>query len=245
MTKPWVLASSTLTRRQFLVRCGLLAALAEVPELLAVSKWSPAHAQSPDLVRESLNGLVAFVLPGDDPFSVAQGQSAAGAGGVAAGATQAVIDVLDHVIPAPDTALANDQTVPLSAAVAGLLDAVGVLVNPLALLAGSGPFLSPFARLSFTDKARVLQMLEGLDLPDAVLPQPLTRVSGNLSYLFAILPSLVAFCSAGEAGVFEPATKSLRTRPVSWQLSNHRPNGPTEGWDEFKGFYQGRRKATA
>src|SRR5207249_11637086 len=69
-------AASSVTRRQFLVRCGVLAALAEVPGLLALSKWSPAHAESPDLVRDSLNGLVAFVLPGDDPFSVAQGQTA-------------------------------------------------------------------------------------------------------------------------------------------------------------------------
>jgi hypothetical protein len=234
-----------VTRRQFLVRCGVAAALAEVPGLLALSKWSPAHAQSVDLVRESLNGLVAFVLPGDDPFSVAQGLAASGPGGVAGGTVEGVVYVLDHVVPLPDNAGANDQTIPLAAAVAGLLDAVALVVNPLATVLGTGPSLSPFARLPAGDKAKVLQLLEGVDLPDVALPEPLTRVSGNLTYLFAVLPGLVAFIAAGEAAVFDPATKTLRSRPVGWQLSNHRPNGPTDGWDELKGYYRGHRKASA
>ena len=238
-------AASSVTRRQFLVRCGVLAALAEVPGLLALSKWSPAHAESPDLVWDSLNGLVAFVLPGDDPFSVAQGQTAPGPGGVAGGTVEGVVSVLDHVVPLPDTAGANDQSIPLAAAVAGLLDAVAVVVNPLAAVAGAGPSLSPFARLPFGDKAKVMQLLEGVDLPDVALPEPLTRVSGNLTYLFAILPALVAFTAAGESAVFDPGTKALTSRPLGWQLSNHRPNGPTDGWDELKGYWQGRRKANA
>ena len=247
METPSGLVGSALTRRQFLVRCGLLAALAEVPALLTLSTWSPAHAQSPDLVRESLNGLVAFTLPGGDPFSVAQGQSVQAAGAVGAGTVEVLIEILDGVLPVPDVVGSSDATVPLSGAVAGLLDTVAVVVNPLVVnpLGPNATFLSPFARLSYADKARVLRMLEGLELPDAALPEPLTRISGNLSYLFGILPSLVAFLSAGEASVFDPATKSLRGRPVSWDLSGYQPNGPVEGWDELKGYYQGRRKATA
>jgi hypothetical protein len=238
---------SALTRRQFLVRCGLLAALAEFPALVSTSKWFPAHAQSPDLVRESLNGLVAFALPGDDPFSVAQGQSVQGPGAVGAGTVEVLIDILDSVLPFPDVVGTSDSTVPLSSAVAGLLDTVALVVNPLVVnpLGPGATFLSPFARLPFADKARVLGMLEGLELPDAALPEPLTRISGNLAYLFGILPSLVAFLAAGEGAVFDPATRSLRGRPVSWELSGHQPNGAVEGWDELKGFYQGRRKASA
>lgn len=237
--------ASTWTRRQFLVRAGVAAALAEVPGLLALSKWSLAHAESPDLVRESLNALVAFVLPGDDPFSVAQGVTAPGPGGVAGGAVDGVIDVLDHVIPVPDNAGANNLAIPLSPAVAGLLDTVALVVNPLASLTGGGPSLAPFARLSFADKAKVLQLLEGLELPDVVLPEPLTKVSGNLNYLFGILPSLVGFISFGESSVFDSGSRSLRSRPVGWQISNHRPDGPTDGWPELKGYWQGRRKASA
>ena len=105
--------------------------------------------------------------------------------------------------------------------------------------------LQTFARLPFGDKAKVLQLLEGVDLPDVALPEPLTRVSGNVTYLFAILPALVAFTAAGESAVFDPGTKALTSRPLGWQLSNHRPNGPTDGWDELKGYWQGRRKANA
>lgn len=238
-------SASTWTRRQFLVRAGVAAALAEVPGLLALSKWSPAHAQSPDLVRESLNALVAFVLPGDDPFSVAQGVTAPGPGGVAGGAVDGVIEVLDHVIPVPDNVGANNLTVPLAPAVAGLLDAVALVVNPLASLTGGGPSLAPFARLSFADKGKVLQLLEGVDLPDVVLPEPLTKISGNLNYLFGILPSLVGFITFGESSVFITGSKSLGSRPVGWQISGHRPDGPTDGWNELKGYWAGQRKASA
>ena len=238
-------SASTWTRRQFLVRAGVVAALAEVPGLLALSKWSPAHAENPDLVKESLNALVAFVLPGDDPFSVAQGVTASGPGGVAGGAVDGVMDVLDHVIPLPDNAGANNASIPLAAGVAGLLDAVALVVNPLASLTGGGPSLAPFARLSFADKAKVLQLLEGVDLPDVALPEPLTKVSGNLNYLFGILPSLVGFIAFGESYMFDPVTKGLRARPVGWEISGFRPDGPTDGWNELKGYWAGRKKASA
>ena len=52
-----------------------------------------------DLTRDTLNGLVAFVTPGDDPYSVAQGVATTGPGGIAAGATDAMIETLDRVVP--------------------------------------------------------------------------------------------------------------------------------------------------
>jgi hypothetical protein len=233
-----------ITRRQFLTRSGALAALvalADVPGVLRVAGWSdPAYAQNLDLVREALNGLVAFVLPGDDPYSVAQGERADGPGGIAAGGTEALIRNLDRYLPQPDIGGANNDTLPLSGAIAGLLDVLALAVNPLAI---GGPFLSPFARLSFAEKARAFALLEGLDVPDGLLPPPLTKASGNLAFVAGILPGLVAFLASTEQAVYEPAAQSLRARPVSWQLSGFQPFGRMDGWDELKGYFGGRREA--
>ena len=249
---------SFISRRQFLARSGALAGLGVLanvlPGLLRARGWyDPAYAQTPDLVRDTLNGLIAFLLPGDEIYSRAQGETADGPGGIGAGATEALVANLDRYLPSPvldvlgvHLAVPGVQTVPLSAAAANVLDAVALTVNPLPgnLLSGNGLIVSPFSRLSTAEKARVFQELEGLQVPDALLPEPFTRASGNLSFLVGIVPAFAGFLAANEAGVFDPRTGSLTARPVGWEISGYQPNGPVEGWDELKGYYRGRKKVS-
>jgi hypothetical protein len=146
-----------------------------------------------------------------------------------------------------DLGIPKVDTVPLSAAVANLLDALALTVNPLALnpVTPSGISLSAFAHLSSAEKAKVFQLLEGLEAPDDKIPEPFTRASGNLSFVAGILPAFIGFLAGNEGSAFDAATRSLTFRPVSWQISGYQPNGPLEGWDELKGYYKGRKKADA
>jgi hypothetical protein len=127
-----------------------------------------------------------------------------------------------------------------------LLDLVAILVNPLSVI---GLFRSPFARLSYADKAKVFKMLEGpapdlVALLDGSLPQPLKgSLSGLLRFVSGALLELSAFGAYNEWAVFDKQTRTLTARPVGWQLSGYLPDGPVEGWNEFKGYYQGRTKA--
>ena len=74
-----------LSRREVLQRgaiASLAAALAQLPELLDVKGLlKPAFAQSSDLTTDTLNGLLAFVAPGNDEYSKQQGQSTNRPGG--------------------------------------------------------------------------------------------------------------------------------------------------------------------
>ena len=246
-----------INRRQFLARSGAVGGLsllaAVLPGVLEASGWAnPAYAQSADLVLDTFNGLAAFLLPGNDAYSALQGESADGPGGVAAGAAAGMITALDRYLPTPhvhilgmDLGIPRLDAVPLAAAVANLLDAVALTVNPLALnpVTPSGISLSAFAHLTSAEKAKVFQLLEGLQAPDAKLPEPFTSASGNLSFIAGIVPALMAFLASNEAGVYDATTKTLTSRPVSWQISSYQPNGPVEGWNELKGYYRGRKKA--
>jgi hypothetical protein len=60
-------------------------------------------------------------------------------------------------------------------------------------------------------------------------------------FLGGSLLEFAAFGSLNEFGAYDPTTRQLTSRPVGWQLSGYSPNGPEDGWDEFKGYYQGRR----
>lgn len=139
--------------------------------------------------------------------------------------------------------LEGDATVPLSFAVAGLLNLLATQVNPAAV---SGAFLSPFARLSYLEKARVFELLEGPDadlvaLLDAEFPPPLQdSVSGLLRFVAGALLEFATFGGYNEHAVFDLATKHLVGRPIGWELSGYQPHGPVEGWDEFIGYYQDR-----
>ena len=49
---------------------------------------------------------------------------------------------------------------------------------------------------------------------------------------------LAALGGYSEWGVFDPETRRLTGRPAGWRASGYTPSA--DGWDEFKGYYQGR-----
>ncbi|MGH2717687.1 MAG: hypothetical protein ACRDJU_03775 [Actinomycetota bacterium] len=250
-------AGALINRRQFLAHSGALsgfALLASVlPSVLKAKGWDdPAYAQNFDLLQDTFNGLAAFLLPGDDGYSQMQGETGDGPGGVAAGTAAALIANLDRYLPSPHlnilgvpVAVPGVETVPLSAAVAALLNGLALTVNPLALdpITPGGISVSAFAHLASADKAKVFQLLEGLQVPDDALPEPFTSASGNLSFIAGIIPAYDSFLAGNEQGVYDAQTRTLTGRPVSWQISGYQPNGPVEGWPELKGYYKGRKKA--
>jgi hypothetical protein len=201
-----------LSRRSFIRQAGLTAAamaLLPVPEVLSGRGWiQPAEAAEPDLVHHTYNGLLAFVVPGTDPYSVEQ-------------------DVITEVLIA-----SMDRAVPFrpnfSVELAGILNIVAQEVNPSA----SGTFSAPFANLSFPEKVKVFELLEGGLIPGL---QPFAALAG-------VLPQFVAFLVYSEAGVFDPNTRTLTGTPLGWDLSKY--EGVADGRDEFKGYYQDRRKVT-
>ena len=207
-----------LSRRSFLRHAGLTAAamaLLQAPEVLSGRGWiQPAYAAEPDLVHDTFNGLLAFIVPGSDRYSEHQGVSTAEPGGVDAGITDVLIASMDQAVPFRPN---------FSVELAGILNGVAQAVNPSA----SGPFSAPFANLSFPEKVAVVQVLEG---------DPASRP------LAGVLPQFVAFLVYSEAGVFDPNTRTLTGKPLGWELSHY--EGVADGRDEFKGYYQDRRKVT-
>jgi hypothetical protein len=199
-----------------LVGAGALASLPGAIAKLGLAET--AAAASPDLVTDTLNGLVAFVVPGPDAYSVAQGESTPEPGGIDALATPALIEGLTFAQPSQ----------PLPAIVASLLNLVAQSVDP-----GSpgGPFGSPFANLPFAGKAAVLDVLEQDD------------AFAQLWSLFGVLPSIVAFLAYSEVGVFDPRTRSLVGTPIGWTLTSY--DGVADGRDAFVGYFENRRKVDA
>ncbi|MGH4017718.1 MAG: hypothetical protein ACRDT0_00435 [Pseudonocardiaceae bacterium] len=200
------------------------------------------EAKTTDFLLESLDNFVPFPDEIARPMAQALATGVDNSGIVLPGA-----DMLPSEAATLDDALRllleNDATVPLSLAVAGLLNLLATQVNPAAV---GGPFLSPFARLSYAEKALVFALLEGPDadlvaLLDAEFAQPLQdSVSGLLRFIAGGLLEFAALGSYSEYAVFDPATKQLTGRPVGWELSGYQPDGPVEGWDDFLGYYQGR-----
>jgi hypothetical protein len=219
-----------LSRRVFLGRAGALgvaAALAGLPRALDEhGLLESAYAAEPDLVRDTFNGLVAFIVPGNDEYSVAQGHSTPTPGGIAAGATGALISGLDSYVPAPLTAGASGITIQASGGVANLLNSFALQVNPAP---ARGGFASPFARLSFAEKGEVFRRLES---DPAFADTPFRFVAG-------ILPGFTSFLSFSEAGVFDARGKRATATPVGWLLSGY--GGPREGHRELRGYYRRRR----
>jgi len=304
------MTNSELSRRAFLARIGVLGASTVL--LPQCARPDPTGALSSELSlnalvellrpvlgelsRDTLNGFVAFSLPGQDPYSNAQGTPRGEPGGIEAQGTDFLIENLDRFLPFPHelvrpaaTALVtalhdlplplpggvlgllggilgppvvtlglvddavffilqNDSATPLSLPAALLLNYVATVVNPLSL---KGAFLSPFARLSFADKARALEMIETsqsnpVALVDAQIPQPLkSSVSGLLKFLGGALYEFAAFGSAGESRRFDPQTRTLTGRPVGWQLTGYLPDNQVgDGWDDLIGYYQDRREVS-
>jgi hypothetical protein len=210
-----------LSRRAFVGSLvALLGAFGSLPALLEqAGLGEDAFAADSDLVTDTLNGLVAFVVPGPDPYSVAQGTGTEEAGGLDAGVTPALTLGLNSIQELQPT---------LAASVAALLNSVAQRVDPNA---ATGPFPSPFANLSFADKAAVFAVLEG------------DQAFAPLRSLAGVLPALVSFLAYSEVAVFDPTTRTLTGRPVGWALSNY--EGVADGRDELKGYFENRRRADA
>lgn len=162
---------SALTRRRFLERTGFLAAAGMLAQLPDVPWVRAAISAKPDVNHQTMNGLVAFVVPGPDAYSKKQGEWTKAPGGIAAGATQALIDTLDLFIP---------STPPVTTTVAAILNSQATQLDPGIV---PGKFDSAFANLAFTQKAEVFRRLESYDSPEA----------GALRFLAGNLPGLVAF----------------------------------------------------
>jgi hypothetical protein len=214
---PAILSDACLqSRRTFLCNGGLTAAamaLLQGPELLNERGWSDAaQSATPDLVRDTIKGLLAFIVPGPDIYSAHQGVSTPEPGANDANIVDVLIESLNLSAPSLPQ---------FSATVAAILNDVAQQVNPSTGAAGAaaGPFLSPFARLSFPEKVKVFEVMESLE--------PLKNLAG-------VLPAVVAFLSYSEAGVFDPQTRTLIRQPVGWTISGY--DGIADGRDEFKGY---------
>ncbi|HWD54190.1 MAG TPA: hypothetical protein VG346_03670 [Acidimicrobiales bacterium] len=287
-------------RRAFLVRTGVIGAaiaLVDVPTLLEPGR---AGAAAPSLAtlspifdalsKDTINGLVAFVVPGPDAYSVAQGMHDTAPGGLDADGTAFMLNALDNFYPVPQepllllvqalttginanlpslhlpplleeladeldkalqVLLAGETTVPLSLLVALLLNFVATLTNPTAV---HGTFLSPFARLDFTEKTKAFQLMEtdAANLAVAIdgnLTEPVrASISGLIEFLAGALLEFAAFGCFSEFGAFDAQTRTVMATPVGWTLSNYlalAPNNrPVEGWDEFKGYLGGETQAS-
>ena len=44
--------------------------------------------------------------------------------------------------------------------------------------------------------------------------------------------------------MYDAATKRLTATPVGWRLSGYFPPPGSDGWDDFKGYYQGRQEVS-
>ena len=131
--------SATRTRREFLLRGGLLGAAVVVAgtslRLLpaaAIEPLVPGHAGKAlqRLARDTISGLVVFAVPGSDAYSRAQGVTSLTPGALDARAEQLVLDALDNFLPFPGQLIR-----PLAAALAtGTSDAL--------LPAGMAPLVS-------------------------------------------------------------------------------------------------------
>lgn len=197
-------------------------------------------AQASDaLTLDTFSGIVAFVCPGDDAYSRQQQVAPAEPGGIAAEAPQLLADTLNTYFPVPevlaflvealsaelsavplpdgldgltwlDGLLETDGHVPLAPLVAVLVDMLAVQVRPSS---AAGPFLTPFPRLSWPDKAEVWRRFES-DLPNLfTVGAPGTRLP---------VLSTIPACSTPSAGCCgSPAGRSSK-----WPRSPATPSTP-------------------
>jgi hypothetical protein len=200
------------TRRNFLGHALLASAssaLIAASGFPGAKGWlSAARAATTDATIDTFNALLAFVAPGPDSYSVAQGVSTPELGGVGVGAVDVLIATVDESTPFVPS---------FSAQVAAILNGLALAVNP----AVSGPFLAPFANLSFAAKVGVLQIMDG---------------TPALQPLAGVLPPFVAFFAYSEAGAFDPTTRTLTGPPLGWTLSQYQ--GVSDGRAEFLGYFR-------
>lgn len=202
-----------ISRRSFFGNALLASAavaIASSQDFLLSKGWiTRADAAVPDLLEDTFNGLMAFVVPGTDPFSYAQGVSSPDPGALAADIYEILVASLDATTP----------FVPgFSGQVAAILNGVSFAINS----SPSGPFISQFANLSFAEKAGVFQVMDAT-------PQ--------LAGLASILPIFVAFYFYSEAGVLDAGSGELTGVPLGWQQSSYQ--GVSDGRAEMRGYYPG------
>ena len=142
----------------------------------------------------------------------------------------------------------SDRVLPLSLPVALLLNTGALLAAPQSI---AGPLGSPFSRLSLADKCRVLAAIEGpvpqlISIVDGALPVPLRgTASGFLRFAGGILLEGTAFGVYSEMNDYDPVTKQVSPRPISWDLAAYRPDGLVDGHPELLGYYQNRTEVPA
>ena len=204
------MSAGHLSRRGFLGQTALAAAaaaLAQAPEFLPNGGWfETARASGADLLHDTYNGLLAFVVPGRDEYSVQQGVVSSDPGGVESGSVDALIATIDESTPYFPS---------FSSAIADLLNGTTLLLG----LNVAGRFASPFANLSTPQKAAVFQALD---------------LSPDYKVVAGVLPAFVAFFVYSEAGSFDPITRSLTGTPVGWTISNYQ--GVSDGRAELLGY---------
>jgi hypothetical protein len=110
------MAANDLSRRAFLARIGVLGASATLlPQCVGPDATGTAVSELGlgalvdllrpvlgQLARDTLNGFVVFVVPGQDAYSRAQGTPRSEPGGIEAGGTDFLIENLDRFLPLPD-----------------------------------------------------------------------------------------------------------------------------------------------
>jgi hypothetical protein len=201
---------SAISRRSFLESTLVVAAASAILQarhLLGGVAVEAAQAPSKDLIHDTFNGLLAFVVPGPDEYSLSQGVSTPEPGGVDAAAATVLIATLDASTPFLPQ---------FSATAAAILNGLAQVVNPSL----AGTLLSPFARLSFVEKVAVFQIMDATD---------------SLKPLASVLPALTAAFCFSEAGVLDPATRSLDGPAIGWQISSYQ--GVSDGRAEFLGYF--------
>ncbi|NBD21149.1 hypothetical protein GTZ97_10785 [Aquabacterium fontiphilum] len=226
--------------------------------------------------RHTMAGVAAFSVPGNDLYSMAQGQWEPTPGGVSARTDAFLGYMFDNYLPLPGasqlaTALAEPfyrtrmrlgdgtstlfgsaiesvlsalDAVPLSLLLTLMLNGLAVVVRPSSALTLLG---APFCALSWQDKAKVFGLIEapgddGMRLISDKLMDPLSRTA--VGYVQLSAAGLLTFAAAGAYGewaAINPLTRRLNFTPVGWQQSKY--EGPSIGWNEFKGYYQDRRSA--
>ena len=224
-------ATPRIARRTFLAGAAglsLSAAFAALPGALESRGWlASALAAEADLTRDTMNGLVAMITPGNDEYSVAQEAAFDGAGGIEGGTTGVLIKALDEFVPTPIAGGPTGSRVPISAAVAQALNRYATEVNPAA---ARGGFISPFSRLSYLEKGEVFRLFES---------DPAWE-DNSVRYLAGILPAFVASITFSEAAFTNP-DGTLRETPVGWKITKY--TAPNDGWKEFQGYWKGHKSA--
>lgn len=211
------------SRRRFLAGVAATAAALVGTAGVFARGASASPLSGTPAVRDTINGVLAFVVPGNDPYSHQQGMWTDRPGGVTAGTAESLERTLDQASPMP---LLGPEAgnLPGAAAVALLLNSFGVTADPRSV---TGPFAAPFANLSHAVKAQVFEWLDTDPRFDGLV----------LKFVVNAIPTLAAFAAFSEVSAYDRMRREVTGRPVGWELSRYA--GPSDGWDELLGYYGG------